>query len=155
VLHDREHTRRSWDTVGPDDAASFRWQHLYKAPLLVVCLSNKQAHLDRYAEPDKGWTDRSGAHWPAPCRDIDTGMAAMLMLLTAVDAGLGALFVGVPPEEIGRPARRSAFPPSCTRSAPWPWAILGRTIRPRPPCAVGVGRRPRSSTGAAGRLSWR
>lgn len=30
-----------------------------------------------------------------PYWDIDTGMAAMLILLTAVDAGLGAVFFGV------------------------------------------------------------
>ena len=28
------------------------------APVLIVCCSNPQAYLDRYAEPDKGWTDR-------------------------------------------------------------------------------------------------
>jgi hypothetical protein len=121
-------------------AASFRWQHLYKAPLLVVCLSNKHAYPDCYAEPDRGWTDRSEAHWPAPHRDIDTGLLAMLMLPTAVDAGLGALFLGVP-----LPRRsaglRAAF------GLPELHAI--GTV------AVGLGRRPRSSTGAARRLSRR
>jgi nitroreductase len=34
-------------------------------------------------------------------------MAALLMLLTAVDAGLGALFFGVPPEKM--PKLREAF----------------------------------------------
>ena len=100
VLEGTRQTQRYWDAVGPDDAEAFRWQDLYRAPLLIVCLSNKKAYLDRYAEPDKGWTDRSEAHWPAPYWDIDTGMAALLMLLTAVDAGLGALFFGVPPEKI-------------------------------------------------------
>src|SRR5207253_9512857 len=99
--------QRYWDGVGPDDADAFRWQDLYRAPLLIVCLSNKKAYLDRYAEQDKGWTDRSEAHWPAPYWDIDTGMAALLMLLTAVDAGLGALFFGVPPEKIA--TLREAF----------------------------------------------
>jgi nitroreductase len=32
-----------------------------------------------------------------PYWDIDTGMAALLILLTAVDQGLGGLFFGVPP----------------------------------------------------------
>ena len=106
-----DQTRQYWDAVGPEDPASFRWQNLYAAPLLVVCLSNKQAYLDRYAEPDKGWTDRSEAHWPAPYWDIDTGMAALLMLLTAVDAGLGALFFGVPPGKIGRLREAFGIPP--------------------------------------------
>ena len=102
VLEGAEQIRQYWDTVGPQDAQAFRWQDLYNAPLLIVCLSHKAAYLDRYAEADKGWTDRSESHWPAPYWDIDTGMAAMLMLLTAVDAGLGALFFGIPPEKIAR-----------------------------------------------------
>jgi len=100
VLEGEAETARYWAAVGPDDRAGFGWPGLFNAPLLIVCLSNKRAYLDRYAEPDKGWTDRSEAHWPAPYWDIDTGMAAMLILLTAVDAGLGALFFGVPPEKI-------------------------------------------------------
>lgn len=66
------------------------------APVLILCCSDPQAYLDRYAEPDKGWTDRDPARWPIPYWDVDTGMAAMSMLLTAVDLGLGALFFGVP-----------------------------------------------------------
>ena len=61
-------------------------------------LSHKDAYLDRYAEPDKGWTDRDEARWPVPYWHVDTGMASMLMLLAAVDEGLGACFFGIPPE---------------------------------------------------------
>ncbi len=71
------------------------------APCLVVCLSDKQAYLERYAEPDKGRTDRDETRWPVPYWDVDTGMAALLMLLTAVDEGLGGLFFGVPAERVG------------------------------------------------------
>ena len=67
------------------------------APVLVLCLSDPDTYLDRYAEPDKGWEDRDPARWPVPYWDVDTGMAAMLMLLAAVDQELGALFFGVPP----------------------------------------------------------
>ena len=67
-------------------------------PVLVLCCSDEGSYLRRYAEPDKGWTDMDEARWPAPYWDIDTGMAALLMLLTAVDEGLGGLFFGVPPE---------------------------------------------------------
>lgn len=107
VLDGVAQTQAYWDAVGPADPDTFRWQDLYKAPLLIVCLSHKAAYLERYAEADKGWTDRSEAHWPAPYWDIDTGMAAMLMLLTAVDAGLGALFFGIPVAKIA--AFRAAF----------------------------------------------
>jgi nitroreductase len=71
------------------------------APLVVVALSHKAAYLARYAEPDKGWEDRAEARWPAPYWDIDTGMAALMMLLTAVDEGLGACFFGIYPEFLG------------------------------------------------------
>lgn len=67
------------------------------APVLVVCLSHKDAYLDRYAAPDKGWHDRDEARWPVPYWDVDTGMASLLILLTAVDEGLGGLFFGVEP----------------------------------------------------------
>lgn len=77
------------------------------APLLIVPHSNKDAYLDRYALPDKGFADRSDAWWPAPYWDIDTGFAALLMMLTAVDAGLGACFFGFPVDRIE--AFRDAF----------------------------------------------
>ncbi len=70
------------------------------APLVVVPLAHKNAYLERYAEPDKGWEDRAEARWPAPYWHIDTGMAALMMLLTAVDEGLGACFFGIAPEHL-------------------------------------------------------
>ena len=94
-------------SVTPDrDAETWRAANV-EAPLIVVPHSNKDAYLDRYAQPDKGFTDRSDAWWPAPYWDIDTGFAAMLMLLTAVDAGLGACFFGIPIDRIA--AYREAF----------------------------------------------
>lgn len=68
------------------------------APALVLCLSDRVRYLDRYAEPDKGWTDRDESRWPIPYWDVDTGMAAMVMLLAAVDEQFGACFFGVPPQ---------------------------------------------------------
>jgi nitroreductase len=65
------------------------------APVLVVAFAVKDAYLDRYAEPDKGWTDRGEDHWPVPFWYIDTGMAVLLVLQTAVDEGLGAVYFGI------------------------------------------------------------
>jgi nitroreductase len=82
---------------GDEAAAGPSFEPVTRAPLVVVPLSCKDIYLDRYAREDKGWTDRDEAHWPVPYWDIDTGFTALLMLLAAVDAGLGALFFGIPP----------------------------------------------------------
>jgi nitroreductase len=66
------------------------------APLVVLVLSSRQAYLDRYAEPDKAGLGLDAEEgWPLPYWDLDAAMAAMLLLLAAVDAGLGAWFFGV------------------------------------------------------------
>lgn len=64
------------------------------APVLVLCLADEQAYRDRYAEPDKGLS--RSEPWSIPYWDVDTGMAAMILLLAAEDAGLAACFFGVP-----------------------------------------------------------
>jgi nitroreductase len=86
--------RRYWDELWPRQA-DFGWPDMFNAPVIIVCLSNKSQYLDRYAMADKGWTDRNEKRWPVPYWDVDTGMAALNILLTAVDAGLGAVFFGV------------------------------------------------------------
>lgn len=97
VLTQPSERERFWAaTTDPDRPADAWLRGVGAAPVLVVCCSDPQAYLDRYAEPDKGWTDRDPARWPIPYWDVDTGMAAMSMLLTAVDEQLGALFFGVP-----------------------------------------------------------
>jgi nitroreductase len=70
------------------------------APLVIVPFSCKRVYLDRYAEPDKGWTDRDESRWPMPFWHIDTGMAALLILQTVVDEGLGALYFGIGPDDV-------------------------------------------------------
>ena len=64
------------------------------APLVIVPMASKDVYLERYAQPDKGWTDE--ARWAVPYWYIDTGFAALLILLAAVDSGLGAVFFGPP-----------------------------------------------------------
>lgn len=83
-----------------DAGARRRTEALSRAPLIIVPMSCKDIYLDRYARDDKGWADRDEARWPVPYWDIDTGFTALLMLLAAVDEGLGALFFGIPPEFI-------------------------------------------------------
>src|SRR6185437_5214725 len=93
-----------------DDDQHHRREPIKKAPLVIVPLSCKEIYLDRYAREDKGWTDRDDAHWPVPYWDIDTGFMAMLMLLAAVDEGLGALFFGIFPELMDRFRERFGVP---------------------------------------------
>ena len=99
VLTSADDRDRFWAATSDPDAAPDAWlRGMRSAPALVVCLSDPQRYLDRYAEPDKGWTDRDPGRWPVPYWDVDTGMAALVVLLTAVDEGLGGCFFGVPPE---------------------------------------------------------
>lgn len=89
-------TARFWDVCLPSARRSrFPWPGLFRAPLLIIPFANKDAYLDRYAEADKGWTDRDDARWQVPYWFVDSAFAAMLVLLTAVDSGLGALFFRV------------------------------------------------------------
>ncbi|MDQ3810275.1 MAG: nitroreductase family protein [Chloroflexota bacterium] len=140
VFEGADETARYWAAVGPDDREEFQWPDLYNAPLLIVCLSHKDVYLDRYAEADKGWFDRSEARWPAPYWDIDTGMAAMLILLTAVDEGLGALFFGIPVAKMTRFHERfgvpAGFRPIGTVAVGYP------KEGDRPSLSLGRGRRP-------------
>lgn len=108
LLDQADHIARFWAASTPDEAGLDSWlAGMQTAPVIVVPLSCKRAYLERYAEADKGWTDLDETHWPVPYWDIDTGMAALLMLQTVVDAGLGACFFGIPPEQI--PGFRAAF----------------------------------------------
>lgn len=87
-------------TLDPE-AEPDRWlRGVRRAPALVVLCSHPGAYVARYARPDK---ERTGLGegpqaWPVPYWDVDTGMAALLLLLSAVDEGIGGLFFGVPGE---------------------------------------------------------
>jgi nitroreductase len=102
VLQTPEERELYWSSLAGEGEPNPWLTRLRAAPLIIVALSNKSMYLDRYAEDDKGWTDRDEARWPVPYWDIDTGFAALLMHLTAVDSGLASCFIGLPAESIGR-----------------------------------------------------
>jgi nitroreductase len=106
VLDTAEDRDRFWAATSPDDTTSWL-DGMRRAPLIIVPHSNRDIYLSRYAERDKGWTDRDEARWPVPYWDIDAGFASLLMLLGVVDAGLGACFFGIPPDRFA--AYRDAF----------------------------------------------
>ena len=142
VLNGKDETERYWNaTMTPERRKEFGWPGMFNAAAMVVCLSNKSAYLDRYARPDKGWTDRDETRWPVPYWDIDVGMAALLILQTAVDAGLGAVFFGI----FDQAGFRASFGVPDEYTAVGTVAIGHRTATDRPsPSLKIVGRRPAS-----------
>jgi nitroreductase len=102
VLDDSAARAAFWAATTDPGAVPDNWLlGMRSAPILVLALSDQNAYLDRYAEPDKGWLDRDPARWPVPYWDVDTGMAAMILLLAAVDQGLAGCFFGVPVSRLG------------------------------------------------------
>jgi nitroreductase len=99
LLDTPDDVRRWWQVAtdpeslaDPDDWLT----GMMRAPVVIVPCSSKAAYLRRYAEPDKGWTDQGEGPWPVPYWHMDAAMATLLILQTAVDAGLGACFFGIP-----------------------------------------------------------
>lgn len=108
VLDTPEAVTRFWAATADDLDHPDRWlAGMMRAPVVIVPCSSKAAYLSRYAEADKGWTDEDEARWPKPFWDMDTAMASLLILQTAVDEGLGSCFIGVPPDK--EAALRDAF----------------------------------------------
>jgi nitroreductase len=65
-------------------------------PVLVLLLADPDRYLERYSRPDKiaFGLDTADA-WRVKFWDTDTAMAGLLLLLAAVDAGLGGWYFGV------------------------------------------------------------
>ena len=63
---------------------------------IVLPIPDAARYLERYSQEDKiAFGMDVAEHWPVPFWDVDTAMAAMLMLLAAVDEGLGGYFFGI------------------------------------------------------------
>lgn len=109
-LSDRD---RYWAVTTDPAVAPDGWlTGMRTAPVLVLVWTSPQAYLDRYAEPDKGWTDRDPARWTAPYWHVDAGMTVLAMLYAAVDEELGACFFGAPPERIDAIRSAHRVPPN-------------------------------------------
>lgn len=84
-------------TDDPTDPESYPGRDPEIAPAAIVLpYENKRAYLDRYSQPDKiqFGMDRE-ENWPVPFWTVDTAMAMLLILLAAVDEGLGAWYFGI------------------------------------------------------------
>lgn len=146
VLEGPDQTAAYWDVSLPDERRdAFRWKGILRAPLLILIFCSEQAYVDRYAEPDKGVpTDEQ--QWLVPFWHVDAAFAAMLVLLTAVDAGLGALFFAV----FHPDAVRHAFGVPETHE-PVGAIAVGYPLPDEPSPSLARGRRPESEVVHRGR----
>lgn len=126
-----------WEATTPPERATTDWsQGMRRAPLVIVALSHRDAYLDRYAEPDKA---RSEVDWDVPYWHVDTAFATMIMLLSAVDAGMGACFFGIPAERVD--LLRGAFGVPATHT-PIGAITIGFSAPDQPSPSLRRGRRP-------------
>jgi nitroreductase len=141
VLDRPEDVQRFWAASTDRLDEPDRWlAGMVRAPVVVVPCSVKSAYLDRYAEPDKGWEDRDERRWPMPFWDLDTAMAALLILQSVTDAGLGGCFFGIVPEREVDVRRALGLPDDGD---------------PHPIGAITIGHPAPRGTGAAGSASRR
>jgi len=97
VLEGPAQTGRFWASTPAPDGGRARagWPGVLRAPLLIVALSSEAAYRARYAEADKSSSGLGDGPWPVPWWHVDAAFASLLVLLSAVEEGLGALFFGV------------------------------------------------------------
>jgi nitroreductase len=84
-------------TDDPTDPEPFPGREPDVAPTaIVIPFANKHLYLQRYAEPDKiQFGMNKEENWPVPFWTVDASMAIMLILLAAVDEGIGAWYFGI------------------------------------------------------------
>jgi nitroreductase len=89
ALTEEEDRKRFWPFVPNQAGYSPEIMH---APLVVIPLAHKGPYLEKYDRV----VDGEDA-WPAPYWFVDTGMSALMILLTAVDEGLGGFLFWIVP----------------------------------------------------------
>jgi nitroreductase len=96
VLDMPETVRTFWETTRDPDLGWGPDTVQLGPPVLILPLPDPRRYLERYAQPDKiaFGMDRE-SNWPVPFWEIDAAMAAMLILLAAVNEGLGGWFFGI------------------------------------------------------------
>jgi nitroreductase len=64
--------------------------------VIVLPIADHRRYIERYSQPDKiEFGMDEAANWPVKFWEIDAAMASMMMLLAAVDEGLGGWFFGI------------------------------------------------------------
>ena len=96
-----------------EDERSQAWFRNAAAHILV--LTREQDYHDRYNQADKlAVTGGVEVLWPVPFWHVDAGAALMLVLLAALEEGLGAGVYGVPVEEDAGWRELLRIPPELT-----------------------------------------
>jgi nitroreductase len=71
------------------------------SPAQIFVMTREADYHERYQRDDK-LQDGEEIEWPVPFWHVDAGAALMLILLAAIDEGLGAAVYGVFPDEAAR-----------------------------------------------------
>lgn len=85
-----------WETTSDP---GFGWEPdevAHGPTVLILPLPDAHRYVERYSQPDKvafGMDEED--NWPVRFWEIDAAMSAMLILLAAVDEGLGGWFFGI------------------------------------------------------------
>ncbi|MCY3968008.1 MAG: nitroreductase family protein [bacterium] len=84
-------------TMSSQRRAGFWQPGLFRAPVLVITLTDPVRYLERYSEPNKAYASlgESLDAWGVPYWWVDAGMAVQNLLLGASANNLGACFFGV------------------------------------------------------------
>ena len=131
-------TRRAVATLAdePRHVAAGRPPWLSAAPAHIVVCVREADYRDRYAEADKAGSP-GPEQWPVPYWWVDAGAALMLLLLGAVDEGLGAGFFGA--HRLPGLARLLGLPGDVV---PLGVVTVGRPAAAQPQGSARRGRRP-------------
>ena len=142
VVTDRERRHAIARLCGEDaHVAGGRAPWLSVAPVHVVLAVRPDDYRERYAEGDKTGSV-SPDDWDVPWWWVDTGAALMLLLLAAVDEGLGAGIL-----QIAAPQALRSLLDIPADVVPAALVTLGHPAdEPGPPGSAARGRRPRSQT---------
>ena len=96
VLDTPETVATFWETTRDPE---FGWEEetvAHGPTVLILPLPDPRRYVERYAQPDKiefGMDEE--ANWPVRFWEVDAAMASMLILLAAVEEGLGGWFFGI------------------------------------------------------------
>jgi nitroreductase len=97
VLEGPAETATYWDSTTDEawrNRNRDRFEGLRRAPIVLLSYGSPAAYAERYAEPDKDDGRLSRGDWAVPYWFGDAAFGVMTVLLTAVDAGLGACVLG-------------------------------------------------------------